>query len=98
MRQAHMPAALQARSAQLYAFNAGNTASPLPRINQLILLASPAGSNDGLEPLIGQGLRSWLVLARFGHSDRHVDAVVNALHAAGAHVVAPVILPTWESE
>jgi hypothetical protein len=35
----------------------------------------------------------WLVLAAVGHPQEHVVAVVEALRAAGAHIVAPVMLP-----
>ena len=35
----------------------------------------------------------WLVLARIGHPQSHVAAVVQALRAAGARIVAPVMLP-----
>ncbi len=35
----------------------------------------------------------WLVLARIGHPQLHVAAVVSALRAAGARIVAPVMLP-----
>lgn len=35
----------------------------------------------------------WLVLARIGHPQSHVAAVVQALREAGARIVAPVMLP-----
>jgi hypothetical protein len=37
----------------------------------------------------------WLVLSRPGHDRARVDAVVDALLGAGAHVVAPVVLPVF---
>ena len=35
----------------------------------------------------------FLVLARDGHPHEHLDAVVAAMRNAGAHIVAPIILP-----
>ena len=40
----------------------------------------------------------WLVLARVGHPQEHVGAVVAALREAGANIVAPVILPKVEQD
>jgi hypothetical protein len=40
----------------------------------------------------------WLVLARIGHPQSHVAAVVKALRAAGAHIAVAVMLPYTDED
>ncbi|MHB8493712.1 MAG: hypothetical protein ACYC7G_11170 [Rudaea sp.] len=40
----------------------------------------------------------WLVLARIGHPQSHVAAVVQALRDAGAHIAVAVMLPYTDGD